>query len=107
MFLTEREEALQPQSKLALKKLLNKIRSQKDQWASKSEAEVQSDIQTIESGTLPSEERLLCDLEPGHNAHGDSVSEAKGKYCFVLHSEIKMQCLGGEKTLMGRTVNMN
>ncbi|KYO43021.1 centrosomal KIAA1731-like protein [Alligator mississippiensis] len=73
----KREEALQPQSKLALKKLLNKIRSQKDQWASKSEAEVQSDIQTIESGTLPSEERLLCDLEPGHNAHGDSVSEAK------------------------------
>ncbi|XP_006018699.1 centrosomal protein of 295 kDa [Alligator sinensis] len=73
----KREEAPQPQSKLVLKKLLNKIRSQKDQWASKSEAEVQSDIQTIESGTLPSEERLLCDLEPGHNAHGDSVSEAK------------------------------
>uniref|UniRef100_A0A7M4G0U9 Centrosomal protein 295 n=1 Tax=Crocodylus porosus TaxID=8502 RepID=A0A7M4G0U9_CROPO len=71
------EEVPQPQSKLFLKKLLDKIRSQKDQWASKSEAEVQSDIQTIESGTLPSEERLSCDLEPGHKAHGDSVSEAK------------------------------
>ncbi|XP_075775417.1 centrosomal protein of 295 kDa isoform X3 [Pelodiscus sinensis] len=65
----------QTQSKLVLKKLLNKIRSQKDQWTSKCEAEVQSEIETIESGTLASEERRLCDSEPGHEQHADSVSQ--------------------------------
>ncbi|KAM9172061.1 centrosomal protein of 295 kDa isoform 1-T1 [Pangshura tecta] len=68
--------APQPQSKLVLKKLLNKIRSQKDQWTSKCEAEIQSEIETIESGTLASEERRLCDSDPGHEQHTDSVSEA-------------------------------
>ncbi|XP_067424365.1 centrosomal protein of 295 kDa isoform X2 [Emydura macquarii macquarii] len=68
--------APQPQSKLVLKKLLNKIRSQKDQWTSKCEAEIQSEIETIESGTLASEERRLCDSAPGHEQHADSVSEA-------------------------------
>ncbi|XP_073193227.1 centrosomal protein of 295 kDa isoform X5 [Lepidochelys kempii] len=68
--------APQPQSKLVLKKLLNKIRSQKDQWTSKCDAEIQSEIETIESGTLASEERRLCDSDPGHEQHTDSVSEA-------------------------------
>nr|XP_032632496.1 centrosomal protein of 295 kDa isoform X2 [Chelonoidis abingdonii] len=68
--------APQPQSKLVLKKLLNKIRSQKNQWTSKCEAEIQSEIETIESGTLSSEERRLCDSDPGHEQHTDSVSEA-------------------------------
>ncbi|XP_034614866.1 centrosomal protein of 295 kDa [Trachemys scripta elegans] len=72
----EMRVAPQPQSKLVLKKLLNKIRSQKDQWTSKCEAEIQSEIETIESGTLTSEERRLCDSDPGHEQHTDSVSEA-------------------------------
>uniref|UniRef100_A0A8C3I3E6 Centrosomal protein of 295 kDa n=1 Tax=Chrysemys picta bellii TaxID=8478 RepID=A0A8C3I3E6_CHRPI len=72
----EMRVAPQPQSKLVLKKLLNKIRSQKDQWTSKCEAEIQSEIETIESGTLASEERRLCDSDPGHEQHTDSVSEA-------------------------------
>lgn len=76
--------APQPQSKLVLKKLLNKIRSQKDQWTSKCDAEIQSEIETIESGTLASEERRLCDSDPGHEQHTDSVSEAIGKYCVAL-----------------------
>ncbi|XP_026507386.1 centrosomal protein of 295 kDa isoform X1 [Terrapene carolina triunguis] len=72
----EMRVAPQPQSKLVLKKLLNKIRSQKDQWTSKCESEIQSEIETIESGTLASEERRLCDSDPGHEQHTDSVSEA-------------------------------
>uniref|UniRef100_A0A8B9PRG3 ALMS motif domain-containing protein n=1 Tax=Apteryx owenii TaxID=8824 RepID=A0A8B9PRG3_APTOW len=67
----------QPQSKLALKKLLNKIRSQKEEWTSKSEKESQSEIETIESGTIASEERRLCDLELNHEQCKNSVSETK------------------------------
>ncbi|XP_064361189.1 centrosomal protein of 295 kDa isoform X2 [Dromaius novaehollandiae] len=67
----------QPQSKLALKKLLNKIRSQKEEWTSKSEKENQSEIETIESGTIASEERRLCDLELNHEQHKNSVSKTK------------------------------
>ncbi|XP_058041120.1 centrosomal protein of 295 kDa [Ahaetulla prasina] len=46
------EKTSQPPAKLALKKLLNKIRNQKDNWTSRCESEVQSDIGTIESGTI-------------------------------------------------------
>ncbi|XP_044297412.1 centrosomal protein of 295 kDa isoform X2 [Varanus komodoensis] len=60
----ETEKAPQPQSKPALKKLLNKIRNQKDHWTSRCEPEVQSEIGTIESGTISSRERRLCDSEP-------------------------------------------
>ncbi|XP_074672389.1 centrosomal protein of 295 kDa isoform X3 [Strix aluco] len=67
----------QPQSKLALKKLLNKIRSQKEEWTSKSEKEIQSEIETIESGTIASEERPLCDLELNSEQQRNTVCEAK------------------------------
>ncbi|KAM9263501.1 centrosomal protein of 295 kDa isoform 1-T1 [Cariama cristata] len=67
----------QPQSKLALKKLLNKIRSQKEVWTSKSEKEIQSETETIESGTIASEERPLCDLEPNYEQQKNTVCEAK------------------------------
>ncbi|XP_074716393.1 centrosomal protein of 295 kDa [Strix uralensis] len=67
----------QPQSKLALKKLLNKIRSQKEEWTSKSEKEIQSEIETIESGTIASEERPLCDLELNYEQQRNTVCEAK------------------------------
>ncbi|XP_075583661.1 centrosomal protein of 295 kDa isoform X1 [Pelecanus crispus] len=67
----------QPQSKLALKKLLNKIRSQKEEWTSKSEKEIQSEIETIESGTIASEERPLCDLELNSEQEKNTVCEAK------------------------------
>ncbi|NXD11903.1 CE295 protein, partial [Nothocercus nigrocapillus] len=68
----------QPQSKLALKKLLNKIRSQKEEWTSKSERECQNEIETVESGTIASEERQLCDLELNNEQCKNSVSANKG-----------------------------
>ncbi|XP_074773436.1 centrosomal protein of 295 kDa [Athene noctua] len=67
----------QPQSKLALKKLLNKIRSQKEEWTSKSEKEIQSEIETIESGTITSEERPLPDLELHCEQQRNTICEAK------------------------------
>ncbi|XP_070605708.1 centrosomal protein of 295 kDa isoform X2 [Erythrolamprus reginae] len=54
---SEVEKTCQPPAKLALKKLLNKIRNQKDNWTSRCESEVQSDIGTIESGTISNEEK--------------------------------------------------
>ncbi|KAM6418517.1 centrosomal protein of 295 kDa [Pluvialis apricaria] len=73
----EEAKTHQPQSKLALKKLLNKIRSQKEEWTSKSEKEIQSEIETIESGTIASEERPLCDLELNCEQQKNTVCEAK------------------------------
>ncbi|XP_071659492.1 centrosomal protein of 295 kDa isoform X2 [Patagioenas fasciata] len=67
----------QPQSKLALKKLLNKIRSQKEEWTSKSEKESPSEIGTIESGTIASEERPLCDSELNYEQQKNTVCQAK------------------------------
>ncbi|XP_038618029.1 centrosomal protein of 295 kDa isoform X2 [Tachyglossus aculeatus] len=52
------KETQPARSKVVLKKLLNKIRSQKDQWTAKTVAE--SDTLTIESGTLSSETRPIC-----------------------------------------------
>ncbi|XP_013912358.1 PREDICTED: centrosomal protein of 295 kDa-like, partial [Thamnophis sirtalis] len=49
---SELEKTFQPPAKLALKKLLNKIRNQKDNWTSRCDSEIQSDIGTIESGTI-------------------------------------------------------
>jgi len=59
--------------------LLNKIRSQKEEWTTKSEKEIQSEIETIESGTIASEERRLCDLELNYEQQKNTVCEAKGK----------------------------
>ncbi|XP_010085627.1 PREDICTED: centrosomal protein KIAA1731 homolog, partial [Pterocles gutturalis] len=73
----EEAKTHQPQSRLALKKLLNKIRSQKEEWTSKSEREIQSEVETIESGTIASEERPLCDLEPNFEQQKNTVCEAK------------------------------
>lgn len=58
---------------------MNKIRSQKEEWTSKSEKESQSEFETIESGTIASEERPLCDLEPNKEQQKNTVSEAKGR----------------------------
>ncbi|XP_074427495.1 centrosomal protein of 295 kDa isoform X2 [Larus michahellis] len=73
----EEAKTHQPQSKLALKKLLNKIRSQKEEWTSRSEKEIQSEIETIESGTIASEERPLCDLELNCEQQKNALCEAK------------------------------
>ncbi|XP_068037609.1 centrosomal protein of 295 kDa isoform X2 [Anomalospiza imberbis] len=73
----EEGKTCQPRSKLALKKLLNKIRSQKEEWTSKSEKESQSEFETIESGTIASEKRPLCDLELNKEQQKNTVSEAK------------------------------
>ncbi|XP_077030096.1 centrosomal protein of 295 kDa isoform X2 [Agelaius phoeniceus] len=73
----EEGKTCQPRSKLALKKLLNKIRSQKDEWTSKSEKESQSEFETIESGTIASERRPLCDLELKKEQQKNTVCEAK------------------------------
>ncbi|XP_065534835.1 centrosomal protein of 295 kDa isoform X2 [Lathamus discolor] len=75
----DREEAKtrQLQSKLALKRLLNKIRSQKEEWTSKSEKDTQSEVETIESGTIASEEKPLCDSELNYEQQKNVVCEAR------------------------------
>ncbi|XP_059321958.1 centrosomal protein of 295 kDa [Ammospiza nelsoni] len=73
----EEGKTCQPRSKLALKKLLNKIRSQKDEWTSKNEKESQSEFETIESGTVAGERRPLCDLELNKEQQKNTVCEAK------------------------------
>uniref|UniRef100_A0A8C3QEM5 ALMS motif domain-containing protein n=1 Tax=Cyanoderma ruficeps TaxID=181631 RepID=A0A8C3QEM5_9PASS len=73
----EEGKTCQPRSKLALTKLLNKIRSQKEEWPSKSEKESQSEFETTESGTTASEKRPFCDLEPNKEQQKNIVSEAK------------------------------
>ncbi|XP_076184419.1 centrosomal protein of 295 kDa [Aptenodytes patagonicus] len=73
----EEAKTHQPQSKLALKKLLNKIRSQKEEWTSKNEKEIQSEIETIESGTIASQEGPICDLELNYEQQKNTVCEAK------------------------------
>lgn len=78
LFFIDHEEAKTHQSKLALKKLLNKIRSQKEEWKSKSEKETQSEIETIESGTIASEERPLGGLKLNCEQQNNAVCEAKG-----------------------------
>ncbi|XP_027533235.1 centrosomal protein of 295 kDa isoform X7 [Neopelma chrysocephalum] len=74
----EEAKTCQPRSKRALKKLLNKIRSQKEEWTSKCEKESQSEFETIESGTIASEERPLCDLELDSEQQKNTVCKAKG-----------------------------
>ncbi|XP_030905455.2 centrosomal protein of 295 kDa isoform X1 [Melopsittacus undulatus] len=73
----EEAKTHQLQSKLALKKLLNKIRSQKEEWTSKSEKDTQSEVETIESGTIASEERPLCDSELNYEQQKNTVCEAR------------------------------
>ncbi|NXB51110.1 CE295 protein, partial [Leucopsar rothschildi] len=74
----EEGKTCQPQPKLALKKLLSKIRSQKEEWTSKSEKERQSEFETFESGTIASGKRPLCDLELNKEQQKNTMSEAKG-----------------------------
>ncbi|XP_064501126.1 centrosomal protein of 295 kDa isoform X4 [Pseudopipra pipra] len=73
----EEAKTCQPRSKRALKKLLKKIRSQKEEWTSKCEKESQSEFETIESGTIASEERPLCDLELDSEQQKNTVCKAK------------------------------
>ncbi|KAJ8410880.1 hypothetical protein AAFF_G00188370 [Aldrovandia affinis] len=44
----------------ALKKLLSKIRTQRSQWCSRADGERATDSMTIESGSLPSEDKAGC-----------------------------------------------
>ncbi|XP_063161991.1 centrosomal protein of 295 kDa [Candoia aspera] len=69
---SEVEKSCQPSAKLALKKLLVKIRSQKDNWTSRCESDTQSDIGTIESGTISSRGEKMDELE--------SVPEPEPRY---------------------------
>nr|XP_060627092.1 centrosomal protein of 295 kDa isoform X1 [Anolis sagrei ordinatus] len=71
------EKTSQSQSNLALKKLLNKIKNQKDHWTSKEKPEAPSEIGSIESGTISNRERRLCESEPEAEPKDALVSEAK------------------------------
>ncbi|XP_051464974.1 centrosomal protein of 295 kDa isoform X2 [Apus apus] len=73
----EEAETHQPRSKLSLKRLLKKIRSQKEECTSKSETEIPTEIETVESGTIASEERSLSDLELNCKQQKSRVCEAK------------------------------
>nr|XP_034971219.1 centrosomal protein of 295 kDa isoform X3 [Zootoca vivipara] len=74
---SEVEKPPEPQSKLALKKLLNKIRNQKDHWTTGSEPEITSEIESIESGTISSRDRRLYYSESEPEPKSDPVSEAR------------------------------
>lgn len=75
----------QPQSKLALKKLLNKIRNQKEEWISKSEKEFPSKIETTESGTIAGKETQQVDLDLNDEQHKNSECESTGmEYVLAL-----------------------
>ncbi|KAM4796129.1 centrosomal protein of 295 kDa [Rhinophrynus dorsalis] len=64
------EESKVPQSRLVLKRLLSKIRTQKDHWSSRSDVETVSD--TVESGSLPSEKGTI---DVKHRAEQDEGSK--------------------------------
>lgn len=59
-------------------KLLDKIRSQKEEWTSKSVKEIQSETETIESGTIASEENPLSGLELNSEQQENTTCEVKG-----------------------------
>ncbi|KAL8191129.1 UNVERIFIED_CONTAM: hypothetical protein K2H54_068213, partial [Gekko kuhli] len=73
----EVEKAPETHSKLALKKLLSKIRSQKDHWTARHEPPAPSETETIESGTISSRERRLCESEPEDEPNRAPASEAE------------------------------
>ncbi|XP_068122910.1 centrosomal protein of 295 kDa isoform X2 [Hyperolius riggenbachi] len=64
------QEAREPQSRVVLKKLLNRIRTQKDQWSAKSDAETASE--TLESGSLPA-----AGPAPDAQQEGEGKSDAE------------------------------
>ncbi|XP_077197568.1 centrosomal protein of 295 kDa isoform X2 [Paroedura picta] len=73
----EVQKAPKTHSKLALKKLLSKIRSQKNHWSARHEPAAPSETDTIESGTISSRERRLCESEPEDEPNRNLASEAK------------------------------
>uniref|UniRef100_A0ACB8FG57 Uncharacterized protein n=1 Tax=Sphaerodactylus townsendi TaxID=933632 RepID=A0ACB8FG57_9SAUR len=73
----EIEKAPKTHAKLALKKLLSKIRNQKDHWTSRCEPAAPSDTETIESGTISSRERRVCESELEDEPNDGWVSEAE------------------------------
>ncbi|XP_053564596.1 centrosomal protein of 295 kDa [Bombina bombina] len=83
---------IEPPSRLVLKKLLNKIRTQKDQWSAKSDSETYTD--TLESGSLSSEERKL-DVKP-------STEDATENQTLAAESQDKMDntVLAGNSILL-------
>ncbi|XP_015744690.2 centrosomal protein of 295 kDa, partial [Python bivittatus] len=87
---SEVEKSCQPPAKLALKKLLNKIRSQKDNWTSRCVSETQSDIGTIESGTIPSRQEKMDELEsvPEPESKYDPASEPSGEFPEIPNQTI-------------------
>ncbi|KAG7470888.1 hypothetical protein MATL_G00118660 [Megalops atlanticus] len=63
-------------SRHALKKLLNKIRTQRSQWSSRTEGETAADGTTIETGSLASEDRGT--LVPSVPLHSDHSQPSQG-----------------------------
>ncbi|KAM4046356.1 uncharacterized protein ACNLHF_009957 isoform 1-T1 [Anomaloglossus baeobatrachus] len=83
-----REEAGEPQSKKVLKRLLNRIRSQKDEWNAKAEtADEASD--TLESGSLPS-----------HRGAADVIQEERYKSAIDSDEVTDNTVLAGKSILL-------
>ncbi|XP_060090921.1 centrosomal protein of 295 kDa [Heteronotia binoei] len=72
----EVEKAPKTHPQLALKKLLSKIRNQKDNWTARHETAAPSETDTIESGTISSRERRVCESELEDEPNRDPSSEA-------------------------------
>nr|XP_014354082.1 PREDICTED: centrosomal protein of 295 kDa [Latimeria chalumnae] len=87
-------------SKQALKKLLNKIRTQRDQWTSRSESENMSEAMTIESGSITSEEmqwKLPKESLTNQIEQNILVCEKEHKY---FEGELEDTVVAGTETLL-------
>ncbi|XP_069825756.1 centrosomal protein of 295 kDa [Dendropsophus ebraccatus] len=84
----EQQEVREPQSKQVLKRLLNRIRTQKDQWNAKAEtADTVSD--TLESGSLPV-----------HDDSADVIQEEDNKSAIGSNEVTDSTVLAGKSILL-------
>ncbi|XP_056417434.1 centrosomal protein of 295 kDa isoform X2 [Hyla sarda] len=84
----EQQEIREPQSKQVLKRLLNRIRTQKDQWSAKAEtADTVSD--TLESGSLPV-----------NKESEDGIQEEEDKSVIVSNEVTDSTVLAGKSILL-------
>ncbi|MBN3316912.1 CE295 protein, partial [Atractosteus spatula] len=106
--LPRRTEDQAQASKQALKRLLSKVRTQRDQWSSRSEAETAPETMTIESGSLDSEERdeeiSSCPRDGPHHAKPPALaSQPEGESylrCGKCPETSEESIIAGSTTLL-------
>uniref|UniRef100_W5MKR7 Centrosomal protein of 295 kDa n=1 Tax=Lepisosteus oculatus TaxID=7918 RepID=W5MKR7_LEPOC len=105
--LPRRTEDQAQASKQALKRLLSKVRTQRDQWSSRSEAETAPETMTIESGSLDSEERdeeiSTCPRDGPPRAKPPALAsqpEGESYVCFSGPETSEESIIAGSTTLL-------